>query len=323
MGHGHGRGSAPRVFVLLLLLQGLLASAFLLPFHKQEPHDVPIGVVGTSAAVLELEREHPGAFDVQSYASEKDVRHAIDEREIYGALVVEGPNEHLLVASAASSAVAGLLHQSLAMRATPVPVTDVKPLVEDDPRGATLNVLFIPLVIACIPAVLLLGMLGLTVRRMIGALVLFAVLGGLAVVAIVHEGIEALPGSYVALSAIAALIILAIALPAAALQHMLGKAGVAVAGVMFILVANPASGNASAPELLPGFWRTISQLMPPGAGGQTLRNAAYFDGNAIVRPLLVLAAYVVGSLSLLLAFELVRRRRGVPAPAGTPQPVLP
>jgi hypothetical protein len=76
-----------------------------------------------------------------------------------------------------------------------------------------------------------------------------------------------------------------------------------------MLIANPASGNASAPELLPSFWRYVSQLMPPGAGGTTLRNTAYFDGNALLSPLLVLGAYAALGFTLVLLGERRHRTR--------------
>jgi hypothetical protein len=157
---------------------------------------------------------------------------------------------------------------------------------------------------------------------MLGALALFAGLGGLAVVGIVGEVLDALPGSYLALAGVAALTILAIALPTAGLHRLLGKAGIALSALAFILIANPASGNATAPELLPGFWRTISQFMPPGAGGQSLRNTAYFGGNATFRPLIVLSAYVVGGALLLVAAAVVRQRRAHPATRLEPRPAL-
>ena len=88
---------------------------------------------------------------------------------------------------------------------------------------------------------------------------------------------DALPGDYLALSAVAALIVLAVALPVAGLIRLLGPPGAGIAALLFIAIGNPGSGNASAPELLPGFWRVAGQLLPPGAGGQALRTTAYFD----------------------------------------------
>jgi len=84
---------------------------------------------------------------------------------------------------------------------------------------------------------------------------------------------------------------LAVSLSTAGFVRLVGPGGMAVGGLLFFLIGNPGSGNASAPQLLPGFWRAVSQWLPPGAGGTTLRNVAYFDGNATLRPLLVLTSY--------------------------------
>jgi len=196
-----------------------------------------------------------------------------------------------------------------------VPVTDLVPLDADDPRGATHNLMFLLLIVICLPGALLLGALALAARGVLGALALFAGLGGLVVVALVHGWLDALPGDGLALSGVAALTILAIALPTAGVERLLGPLGVGLAAVVFFLVGNPGSGNASAPELLPGFWGAVGPLLPPGAGGDALRATAYFDGAAAAQPLLVLGAWVaLGALLLLLADRL--RRRPHPLRAG-------
>ena len=163
----------------------------------------------------------------------------------------------------------------------------MRPLVAEDPRGATLNLLFLPLVVVCLPAAALLAGLGLSTPRLLGAIALFAALGGLAVVGFIAGVLDTMPGSYLELSAVAALVILAIALPVTAFVRLLGHGGLALGALLFVLVGNPASGNGTAPELLPEPWRAIGQLMPSGAGGSALRNVAYFDGNAVLQPLLV------------------------------------
>jgi hypothetical protein len=47
-----------------------------------------------------------------------------------------------------------------------------------------------------------------------------------------------------------------------------------------IFVGNPWSGIASAPELLPTSAGLIGRLLPPGAGGNLLRNTAFFVERA-------------------------------------------
>ena len=47
-----------------------------------------------------------------------------------------------------------------------------------------------------------------------------------------------------------------------------------------ILVGNPFSGVASAPEMLPEPVGGLGQLLPPGAGANLLRSTGFFDGAA-------------------------------------------
>jgi len=329
----------------LLAAQLLLVAAFVLPGYKPEPHGVPVGVAGPPAAAGERGLAARGdAFEVHRYPDAARAQAAIERREVYGALV---PAERtLLVSSAAGPAVAQLLTAgagALAGSAGGQPpagaagsaggqppaadaagaagaqppagaglrVRDVVPIAEADPRGATINLAFLPLIVACFPLVALLARLELRPARLLGALAAFAALSGLLVVALVGGALGALPGSYLGLSAVAALIVLAIALPTAGFMRVLGPPGVGLGALLFLVIGNPASGNASAPELLPGFWRVAGQLLPPGSGGQALRNVAYFDGHALAQPLLVLAAWAALGGALLL----VRRRRAPAAPA--------
>jgi hypothetical protein len=261
------------------------------------------------------------AFRLRSYRSEKDVRAGIQHREVYGAFISDGRHNELLVASAAGLSVAQLLRGAAAEAHTPVHIHDTAPLNENDPRGATINLMFLPLIVVCFTAVMALGTLRLSRSRLIGAVGLFAALGGLGVTTLVSLGLGALPGSFIALSGVTALSILAIALPTAGFHRLFGPGGVVVGAVVFLVIANPASGNATAPELLPGFWRWISQLMPPGAGGTGLRNIAYFDGNATIGSVLVLAAYAAVGGALVVGADAIRRRRAAAidqaAPAGT------
>jgi hypothetical protein len=61
---------------------------------------------------------------------------------------------------------------------------------------------------------------------------------------------------------------------------------------------------------LPGFWRAIGGLLPPGAGVDLTRTTLYFDGARIVGPLLVLIAWAVigGAVALALGGRVVGPR---------------
>ena len=115
---------------------------------------------------------------------------------------------------------------------------------------------------------------------------------------------------------VATLFVFAIGLPIAAFQVIFGIAGTAIGWILFLVIGNPASGGSSAPELLPGFWRTLSQLLPPGAGVTSLRDVVYFKGHGSSRALIVLAVYaVLGAGVALIAYRL-RTHVAAATPAG-------
>jgi hypothetical protein len=92
---------------------------------------------------------------------------------------------------------------------------------------------------------------------------------------------------------VATLFVLAIGLPIASFQVIFGIAGTAIGWILFLVIGNPASGGSSAPELLPGFWRTLSQILPPGAAVTSLRDVVYFNGHGSAHALIVLAVNAV------------------------------
>ena len=89
---------------------------------------------------------------------------------------------------------------------------------------------------------------------------------------------QAPSGKRLALSVVVALAIAATAWTILGLRSALGLAGLGVGAVLLILLGNPLSGLASAPELLPAGWGTLGQFLPPGAAGSLLRSSAFFDG---------------------------------------------
>ena len=308
------------IVLALLLLQAALVLLFVVPARSPEPHNLPVGVAGPAAATAPAQRAlgvRGDAFEVQAYADADAARAAIRDREVYGAIVpAEG---RVLVASAASPVVAQQLRElgaraaaatgaggTTAAASGPV-IEDVVPTASGDPRGSVLNLLFLPLMIACFPLAAVLGRMRMPRRKLLVLVAGFAALSGLALTAIL-QAMNALPGPYLAVSGVAALVVAAVGLTAAGLFRVFGAAGLGIAAVLFVVLGNPGSGNASAPELLPGFWRVAGQLLPPGAGGQALRDVAYFEGHALLVPALVLAAWALIGAALIL----VRRREPQP-----------
>jgi hypothetical protein len=289
-----------RAVAVGVVLIGLFVFFFVTPAHDPKPNGLPVVVVGPPAATDPLTQRLEGRdFDVERAESAEAARGKIEDRDAYGAIVLAPPAPRVLVATAASVPAAELI-EGIARSAGVRTVVDVKPTDRDDPRGATLNVLTLALVITSILTALVAVQMVPELRALgprVAASSAAAILGGLVAIGIVKaEG--ALPGSFVAEVAVVALAVLGIALSSAGLIRLIGPAGTGVPFLIFLMLGNPASGLASAPELLRTPWHPLGAFLPPGALGSALRNVAYFDGAKVVLPLLVLAAYVVIGVTL-------------------------
>ncbi|SDU84837.1 hypothetical protein [Jiangella alkaliphila] len=292
------------------VLVGVLVTAFAWPPAESAPRDVPVAVVGSAAAADQLERQldeaMPGALDLRSAPDADAARRLIEEREVYGAIVLEpaGP-PRLLTASAGSPVVAQLLAGIASPESAPA-VEDVVPLPDDDPRGSAFTAAALPMVLGGMVVGILMSFLVTGVwRRVAGALVAAMAAGGV-VTLVAQAWLGALGGSAWANAGAIALIVAAISLTITGLVALLGPAGIGLGAVIMFLVGNSISGVSSAPELLPTGWGALGQALPAGAGGTLLRSTSYFDGAAAGGPVLVLAAWAVAGLALVALGRRVR-----------------
>ena len=249
-------------------------------------------------------------------------RQAVTGRRAYGAIVVGGQAPQVLTASAASPAVAQMLAQ-IAGQPSGVrsPVRDVVSADPNDPHGAAFAAMLLPLVITSIIAgVVLTLMVGSALWRLLG-LGLFALGGGAATAAIAQSWLSVLPGGYDAVAAVAGLTALAVSAAVAGLGSVASRAGRAAAGLglgaaIMMVLGNPFSGAASAPEMLPRPWGQIGQWLPPGAGSTLLRSVGYFGAARSAGLWATLAIWAAAGLALVaLSAARLRGRASTQAPA--------
>jgi hypothetical protein len=272
----------PLVAVLLVpLVAAVVLTLFAWPAAKVGPRDLPVGVVGAAPQV-------PGV-EFHSYGSEGEAREAIEDREVYGALV---NGKKVLVASGGSAVVA----QMLTHAAEGAPVEDVVPAGKS---SGALAASVLPLVLAGILTGVLTSLLTRSARRRIGLLLGVSLLTGLAANLIVQSWLDVFGGDWWANSAVRGLTVLAIASAVAGFGALFGKAGYALAALTMVFVGNPFSGVASGPEMLPQGAGTIGQLLPPGAGGNLLRSTGFFDGAGAGGHLAVLTVWALAGLAML------------------------
>lgn len=310
-----------RLLVVGIALAAVLATivlAFLWPTITASVKDLPIAIAGLSAQVSQLEdsldERSPGTFEVAAVDDRDAAVDLIETREAYGAIVL-GQQPEVLVSSAASPIVAQLLgslapvlQAQLAAAAAaqgivpPAPisveVSDVVPLASTDARGTVLAASSFPLLLG--------GMLGgiaisvgvIGVWRRVTALLVYALAGGFGLAGIMQGWFGALQGDYVVNAAAVSLALLAIGGVIVGFASVMGRPGIAVGPILFLLVANPIASAAQPLEFLAEPWGAIGQWFPPGAAATLLRELSYFPRADMLFPWLVLAVWAVAGILL-------------------------
>ena len=315
----------PRATLLVLgviALQLLFISSYVGALHNPKPKDVPFGVVAPQAAaeqaVTRLNQIPGEPLDPRTVADEATARAQILNRDIDGALVIDpaGTTDTLLVASGGGTVLATALETltstlETAERRT-VRTVDVAPASTQDFDGLSS---FYLVVGWCVGGYLAASILAISSgarpanpRRAVIRLVvmaLIAIIGGLGGAVIVGPILDALPGGVYALWGLGALIIFAVGAATLALQGVFGVAGIGLAILLIVVAGNPSAGGAFPLPMLPPFWKAIGPALPPGAGTWVARSIAYFKGNDVTGPLLVLSAWAAaGTVVTLLAATL-------------------
>ena len=306
-----GHRPSPWIAVLAVPVIVVIAlSTFAWSAANLEPRDLPLGVAGPAEATGPIEAmlsERNGAFDVHRYADAAAATEAIEDREVYGAVVAAPDGLTLLIASAASPTVAALLRENLA--APGATVLDVVPADPDDPRGAAFTSMILPLVLAGIIGGVIVSLLGRPGLKQVGILAATAAACGLVTIVMVQGWLGIIEGPWLLNAGVVALAVLAIASVIAGLNALIGPPGIALGALLIVFVGNPWSGIASAPELLPKAAGFTGQLLPPGAGGNLLRNTAFFDGASGGGQLAVLLVWTALGLGAIMAGAAMQRRR--------------
>ncbi|MGH4033124.1 DUF3533 domain-containing protein [Actinomycetota bacterium Odt1-20B] len=317
-----------------LLVLGVLALGVLFitsyagAFHHPKPKDIAFGVVAPEQVKAQLVGEldklpgHP--LDPRAVASPAEAEQQIKDRKIYGALLFDprGTTDELRVASGGGAAVADALEEVVALveKAQQPPRTvktvDVAPIGKGDSRGLSS---FYLVVGWCVGGYLCAAILAISygarpanVRRAairLLTLALFSAVLGLLGAVVIGPILGALPGSVCGLWGVGTLVVFAAGATTFAFQGMAGIVGIGLTVLVIVVAGNPSAGGAYPYPLLPPFWRAIGPALPPGAGTWAARSIAYFSGNAMTGPLLVLSAWALGGALLTFLFASLKKGR--------------
>jgi hypothetical protein len=280
--------------VLLFAFTALYVTAF----HSPRPRGLAVGVVGTPRQAARVQRAlQVRGFDVRRYDSEAQARSALLDTDVHGVLA----GRRILVARAFGVVPTQAVAQALATASGGAArVEDLRPLPPGDRNG--LSPLF-TIVGTLIPSLVfgaLLSVVGhrLPARARWTAVVAYSALAGVVVAFNADVLIGALGGHFAGIALATGLLALAVSATAHGLGHLGGPVGVVLAILTVLLLGLSSSGGAVTYELEPGFYRAVSQLLPPGVALTAVRNIEYFDWAATLVPLLVLCAWAASGVAL-------------------------
>ena len=298
--------------VIGLMIAGLYVWLFAAAFSQPQPHALPVGVVGPEPAVAAitagLDKNAPGAFSVTTYESADAARAAIDDRTIAGAYIAGPGAPQILVASGNSAASAGAISGAfgaIAKATGAVPtVTDIHPLTSTDPQGVVPFFLILGVSQTGLLYQMITGFMPFRPSRRVrlAAMTVFAIVAGLTA-ACAYGLVLGFSSSFWLLALTCIGVAWAVAAPTAALQSMFGLPGVGLAALFFMMLGGSSSGGMTGAPFAPDGFRQLAAIMPNGVGLFSVRSALYFDGAAMLVPLLILAAWIVGGLVVMGAVE--------------------
>ncbi|MEU4211545.1 ABC transporter permease [Streptomyces sp. NPDC026206] len=297
---------------VVLAIGTIFVSVYLAAFHAPRPHDLPVAVVGTQQETHRLEEglesALPGGFDVRPYGDEGAAREAVKHRRVYAAYLTGSGHgaPKLLYAGANGPSVTGTLTGAFGGAAEAsghrLAQEDILPASTGDTRGLSIFYAAFGLVLAGY----LFGMMtyqaapALRFRQRMASLTLFGVLGGVIIALLAGStGFGALPGSFVGIAGITALMAMAAGGATMVFIRWAGSAGAGLASIVLLTLGNSTSGGVMPAPYLPGWLHPLAAVLPVGAGVRALQGLAYFHHDGLGRGIAVLAAWIIACAGLL------------------------
>ncbi|MFI8874759.1 ABC transporter permease [Streptomyces sp. NPDC055243] len=298
----------PAVVLVFILAAaaGLFAGSYTYSMAKPTPHHIPTAVVGAQEATRGkafldgMEKALNASLEVHEYDSVGAARTAVEEQKVFAILAVaSGDKVTFDVSGASGASVAQVLAEAAPKvgREVGVPVTvkDIKPLQEGDPRGLAIFYISLAAVIIGFVGAIQLSVhaRGLNPAERIAFTVLYALLGGFVIAAVVDWWLGAVDLPFVESWLILALTMFASGMVFTMFNTLFGRWAMIPTWGLMVLLGNPSSGGAVSWPLLPSVLGHIGRWLPPGASVNAQHTAVYFGGHQHVFPFLVLAAWAV------------------------------
>jgi hypothetical protein len=295
----------------------IFVTVYLAAFHAPTPHHLPVAAVGTpqqmQALSKTLNHEMPDGFRVEPAISPAAARSDIEYRRAFGAVLQSTRTTTLLYAGANGPAVTTLVTSAVAGAAhakqTAFTARDILPGAAGDTRGLSIFYAAFGLILcgALFGSVTYQVAPRLQLRQRILSLAVFAIAGGL-LIALVAKAFSAIPGPYLMLAAVIALMAAAAGGISMTLVRYLGNAGISLGSVVLLVLGNSTGGGNLPTVFLPTWLHPLSQILPVGVGVRALDGIAYFHHDGLYTAIAVLTGWIALCTTALYARDLLDRQ---------------
>lgn len=288
-------------------------------FQHIAPHDVPVGIVGSSQAAQAYQdaanQKAPGAFALSPVATMEEAKEQVRSGEL--GVAYDKASNTLIVAGAHQAQAATLLPTlvtPLLGADSPPQHVDIAPLRPGD-IGMTPMYLMLAWCISGYLAAMFIGLMGGPLSRRVRLGVILGVgfgLSGLMAV-LIDPVIGAIHGHFWALWGLGWVWSCAIGLAVNGLSYFCGRFIAAPAMTIFIFLSIPSSGAALPQWLMPEPFRWLNHVVVGSGISEMLKRMIYDVGPGYARGWIMLACYAAFGLLLTLVgkrfWQLRRVRR--------------
>ncbi|MCP2339531.1 hypothetical protein [Actinomadura rupiterrae] len=309
------------LFVPLIMCIGM-GFAYLGAFHKPEPHELRVAVVGGGAPAQVLAqtiKDKAGdALDVRTVPSREAAVAQLKDQKIFGAY--EPGTPELLVATAGSdttaTAVQKIFTDVASAQHAPLKVTDVAPPAKGDPTAQGLFFLLVALSIGSYTSVAAIGGAGaplpMRIRTLIalGTATIVSAIGTLFAGPVFHLVDRDLP----ALFGMSFLYTSGILLIGVGLHTFLKRFTMLAMMVLFVMLNFTTAGGVFRPELQNGFFASLHSFWTGAGFVEGIRSLLYFDHHNLGAHILTLALWLAAGAALVGIAALYESRTRIPAP---------
>ncbi|NJC70027.1 DUF3533 domain-containing protein [Planosporangium thailandense] len=306
--------AAQVVVVIGVLMASLFVASYSIALGRPMPNHIPTAVVGDrkpyAALINTLQQQVDGALEFHPYPSRAAPEAAMKRQTMKAALILGPQPPLLLVSSAASAPVAGVLTaavervgEALAPHAAaPLHAVDIRPLPDTDPQG--LIGFYVTFAATFLGFSIMFNLRAheprMSPRSWLAFIAVLGIVGGLALTVIADLMIGALRGPFLEIWAAAAAQIVVTALFTSTMIVLLGRWAIVPAWLLFTAVGNPSAGGAVSAPILPAVYAFFGHYLPTGATVAVIHNATYFHDARHPEPIVVQLLWLVGSLAALL-----------------------